>query len=349
MKLSICIPTYNRAQHLTNCLQSIADNVAVMPNEFEICISDNGSSDDTKNIVAKSAKKLPITYNRNAENLGIPRNFLKVVDMAKGEFVWLLGDDDLLVPEAIGKICALINDKPNIDYFYVNSFHLTTEYVMSFQQPFRTTSLPKDMTPFSARVQDGELPFLHLIDPDVSFDFLGGMFLAVFRREKWLSSKSVLDQDAIHDTQTFSHFDNTFPHVKIFANAFSKSQAYFHAESLSVCLTGAREWAPMYPLVHSVRLVEALDEYRKNGLSFGQFLRCKNFALNNFIPEMGSMIVHRSQSGFSYINPFKLTLRACLYPNFYLSPFYFVWRRIKLLWSKLGSIGQNHEISNEKD
>lgn len=335
MKLSICIPTYNRAQHLTNCLQSIADNVSAIPGEFEICISDNASSDHTERVVADAARKLPITYSRNSENLGIPRNFLKVVDLARGEFAWLLGDDDLLMRDAISRICALIEKERNVDYFYVNAFHLSTEYILSFPQPFQTSDLPEDLRPFSPRTQDGEMAFLDLIDPKISFDFLGGMFLAVFRRTKWEDSKSVLDHDAIHDPRTFSHFDNTFPHVKIFANAFARSHAYFHAEPLSVCLTGAREWSPMYPLVHSVRLVEALDEYRKNGLPYPQFWRCKNYALNNFIPDMGAMILHRERSGFRYVNPAMLTLKACLFPNFYLSPISFAGRRLKRAWDRV--------------
>ena len=75
----------------------------------------------------------------------------------------------------------------------------------------------------------------------------------------------------------------------------SKTKAYFHAEPLSVCLTGAREWAPMYPFVQSVRLVDALYEYRKNGLPLLQFLNCKNYALNNFIPDFVLMLKNKQK------------------------------------------------------
>jgi hypothetical protein len=174
----------------------------------------------------------------------------------------------------------------------------------------------------------------------VSFDFLGGMFLSVFRRRKWLQHVDALDQVAVCDTRTFSHFDNTFPHVKIFARAFAKSRAFFNAKPLSVCLTGAREWAPKYPLVASVRLVEALEEYRRNGLPFLQYLRCRNFALNNFIPDLGSMVIHREHSGFEYVNPVKLVFSNILYPNFYLSLINFLVRKSKLLLSRW--IGRTH-------
>ena len=100
-----------------------------------------------------------------------------------------------------------------------------------------------------------------------------------------MEHKNILNPFALTDIRTFSYFDNTFPHIKIFAKAFANNNAFFSAEPLSVCLTGAREWSPMYPFVHSVRLIEALVEYKKNGLSFLRYLWCKNYALNNFIPD----------------------------------------------------------------
>jgi hypothetical protein len=187
------------------------------------------------------------------------------------------------------------------------------------------------MTPFSRWTQDGELPYFDLVDPRISFDFMGGMFLSVFRRQMWADNTGVLDGAAIRDARTFSHFDNTFPHLAIFSRAFARSTAFFHSRPLSVCLTGAREWAPMYPLVHSVRLVEALERMRANGLPLWRYLWCRNFALNNFIPEMAFMALNPSVSGYAYVNPWRLFFRNALYPNTYLSVLYFVWRRLKRL------------------
>ncbi len=255
--------------------------------------------------------------------------------MAEGSFVWMIGDDDLLLPNAISKLINLIDKYPQVDFFYVNSFHLNTEYLKNFPSPFDTANLPKNMRPFSDWPTSGELNFLELINPRISFDFLGGIFLSVFRRNNWLQHTSVLDDAAILDNRTFSHFDNTFPHIKIFAYAFSSSQAYYNSEPLNVCLTGAREWAPMYPFVHSVRLVESLRVYRQNGLPYWQYLRCKNFALNNFVPDFINMFLKSERSGYRYIQPARLVLNACYFPNFYLSLVYFMGRRIRSLFRLL--------------
>lgn len=169
---------------------------------------------------------------------------------------------------------------------------------------------------------------MDLIDPRISFDFLLGIFLSVFRRRKWNASVGVIDQAAVSDTRVFSNFDNTCPHLKIFASAFSGSRAYFHATPLTACLSGTREWAPKYPLVRSVRLVEALEEYRKNGLPLLRYLACRNSALGTFLPDLAYMYVQRDRSGYEYINPARLLFDNLLFPNTWLSVLYYVVRKL---------------------
>jgi len=334
--LSICIPTYNRERHLQNCLSSLIQcGIASLP-DVQICISDNCSTDNTRQVVIEAEKVLPLKYKANQSNLGSARNMLEVVQMADGQFVWVLGDDDLLMPGATEKIILFIAKHRLVDYFYVNTNHLTTEYVHSFPQPFNLTNLPKKMERFSSRTESGEIPFLKLIDPKISFDFLGGIYLSVFRRSLWLSKVGCLDQNALSDERVFSHFDNTFPHVKIFAYAYSDSLAYFSAEPASVCLTGVREWTPMGSLVMSIRLVEALEEYRNNGLKWHAYYYCRNAALSNFFRDVLRLIYNKKESGGEYVNFPKIFIKNCIYPNFYASIFYpffrkSFWIRIKMI------------------
>jgi len=117
--------------------------------------------------------------------------------------------------------------------------------------------------------------------------------------------------------------------VKIFARAFANSQAYIFSSPLTVNLSGSREWAPMSPLINIVRLIEALDEYRLNGLSLYQYLRCKNFALRTFFPDYVRMLLRRDVSGYAYIQPLRLLLDSLVYPNAWLSPVYYLIESIK--------------------
>lgn len=329
MKISICIPTYNRANQLINCLQSIALNRNHSLVDYEVCISDNFSNDDTEEVVRSFENKIPIRYFKNESNIGRVRNYLRVVNLAKGDFIWLLGDDDLLLPGSLERLDRLISLNKNVDFFYINSFCLDSEYLSTFDTPFNTINLPKNMVPFSSWRKDGPLKFIDLVNPKISFDFLGGMFLSVFKREGWLKNVHRLNVEAIDDLREFSHYDNTFPHVKIFANAFANSNAYFHSNALTVNLSGVREWSNFSPLVNSVRIVESLSEYRRNGLSFFKYILYKNFALKNFIPDLIKMYIYKGPTGFEYVDPLRLVFFNCIYPNFYLSIIYFIFQKIK--------------------
>jgi glycosyltransferase involved in cell wall biosynthesis len=329
MILSICIPTYNRGEHLENCLTSIFQSGKDKTSAFQVCISDNCSSDNTQDIVRSFKEKLPIKYVRNSENLGRVRNYLQCVSIAEGEYVWLLGDDDLLMSHTVSELTNLLSIKNHVDFFYVNSCHLDAAYLDKFSHPFSIEQLPEQMDKFSSWKESAEQKFLDLIHPRKSFDFLGGMFLAVFRRKMWLEHADVLDKNATCDSREFSHIDNTFPHIHIFAAAFSQSTAYFHAMPLSVNLTGVREWSPMYPLVQSVRLIEVLEIYRQYGLSNFKFIRCKNFALRYFIPDLIKMLKYKTTSGWSYVTMKKHILKNILYPNVYLSPFIYIFTRLR--------------------
>lgn len=328
MKLSICIPTFNRARYLQNCLQSIEDAAAQTHAEFEVCVSDNGSDDDTSEVIEAYRNRLPLVARRNVENLGIPRNFLAVVGMARGEFVWLVGDDDLLLPDSINRLCEIIETQ-EVDHIYANAAHLHAGYLEGFGRPFRCVDLPKNLERFSLYTREGIHDFFDLIDPEISFDFLGGMFLSVFRRQLWVDNAHRLDPAALLDPRTFSHFDNTFPHLKIFAHALAGSKSWFAPEPFLVCITGVREWAPMYPLVHSVRLPEALELYRAQGLSPRRYHRARNFAVANLLPELGRMWLYGDKAGYGYICPFRLIAENARYPAMYLSVPRFFARKLR--------------------
>jgi glycosyltransferase involved in cell wall biosynthesis len=303
--------------------------------DFQVCVSDNCSTDETEDIVRQAQKEIKIKYQKNSSNLGFARNLLNVVEMADGEYIWFLGDDDLLVPFAVETIAQLLSEHEGVDYYFINAFHLETEYVLSYKQPFDTINLPKEMKLWSTHAESGGMEFMDLINPKISFDFLGGMFLSVFRRECWIRNVDVLDMTAISTGQVFENFDNTYPHVKLFAHAFAKSKAYFYAKPLTVILRGAREWSPMFPLIRSVRTLEILEEFRKNGLPYFQYLRCRNFALNHFIPDLLLMYIDREHSGYKFINPYKLILENSLFPNFYLSILFSIGRKVKLFITKI--------------
>lgn len=102
--LTLAIPTFNRAWCLRELLPLLLDQVKDEP-RIELIISDNASSDDTSSVVqAFVARGLPVRYIRNTHNIGPDANFLQCFEQARGRYVWLFSDDDLIIPGALKKI-----------------------------------------------------------------------------------------------------------------------------------------------------------------------------------------------------------------------------------------------------
>lgn len=116
-KLSICIASYNRGKYLGETLDSI---LAQIEPGVELLVVDGASPDNTPEVMAQYLSRHPaIRYFREQVNSGVDRDYDKAVGYAKGEYCWLMSDDDLLKPGAIQYVLSAIDGKS--DLIVVNS------------------------------------------------------------------------------------------------------------------------------------------------------------------------------------------------------------------------------------
>lgn len=329
MLLSICIPNYNRSKYLNNCLNSILLAKSFSSLKFEICISDNGSKENITSVINHYKKKgLKINYNKNKKNLGFGANFYKVVKMAKGEFIWLIGNDDLLYVYALKKLEKLFCKNEDVDFYFINSSSLNSKFVFKHKQPFDTKKIPRNLNNFSKVKKSKKTKFFNLIDPLVSWDFMLAMFLTIHRRKKFIRNLNILDKKKLKDPGVWSTIDNTVPHVKVFSHAFKDSTCYLQAKPLSVNLFGEKGWSNIYLFIMIIRIPEIIDIYRKNGLPFFKYVVIKNYVLKKFIPYMYHIIINKNQSNYKYISFKKNILNNIFYPSIYFFGFYYLIRKI---------------------
>ncbi len=116
--LSLCIPTFNRAQFLDACLDSLRSTSAEVWESVEILISDNASTDHTREVVRKYEQKYRIRYFRNETNIGGERNFFAAAERASSDHVWVFGDDDLFDEGALSRILPYL--RSGCDLIIVN-------------------------------------------------------------------------------------------------------------------------------------------------------------------------------------------------------------------------------------
>jgi abequosyltransferase len=151
--LTIAIPTYNRARFLEELLNCLQPQLSLQPS-IELIVSDNASTDETQQLAEKFARNgLLFRYIRNAENIGPDKNFLQCLNLAAGKYVWLLGDDDLLTPDALAQLISLLQqgeETRDFDLVYLSSFGFTGKYELP------PASLRKDrLGRFAEVVTDG--------------------------------------------------------------------------------------------------------------------------------------------------------------------------------------------------
>ena len=97
--LSICIATYNRATYIGETLASI---IPQLTDEVEIVIVDGASTDNTNSVVKSYTEVCKqIHYTQLPLKGGVDQDFCKAVELAKGEYCWLMSDDDLLKEGAL--------------------------------------------------------------------------------------------------------------------------------------------------------------------------------------------------------------------------------------------------------
>ena len=114
--LSICIPTYNRADYLSKSLDSLVCLPEFSSTEVEVIISDNASTDGTKEIVKRySDKYRNIYYYRNDENIK-DGNFPTVIKLAHGTFRKFCNDTLIYTKDYLSYLLDNIklyqNDRP---------------------------------------------------------------------------------------------------------------------------------------------------------------------------------------------------------------------------------------------
>ena len=95
--ISVIVPTFNRSESLLVAINSILKTKNL---NIEIIIIDDASEDDTqKKINLLNNKK--IKYIRNDKNIGTAKSKLKGIEIAEGDYIGFLDDDDIWTTELI--------------------------------------------------------------------------------------------------------------------------------------------------------------------------------------------------------------------------------------------------------
>lgn len=217
LKLSICIATYNRGQFIGETLDTI---LSQMEPGVELIVVDGASPDNTQEVMAQYLLRFPkIRYYRELENSGIDRDYDKAVGYARGEFCWLMTDDDLLKPSALQQVLAALN--VGSDLIVVNA-EVKNSDLSEVLEP-RMLNFPCDR-----RYQAHEREQFF---SDVA-NYLSFIGCVVIRRELWLG----------RDRK--SYYGSLFVHVGVIFQSPPVDNVFVIANPLITIRYGNAMWTP---------------------------------------------------------------------------------------------------------
>ncbi|SKB88784.1 Glycosyltransferase involved in cell wall bisynthesis [Sphingobacterium nematocida] len=110
IKHTIIVLTYNQADLLPQCLNSILNN-NVLP--YEIIIGDDYSTDGTEELLENFRAKFPdiIKVYRSTANLGVFGNWNRLMSLVEGEIISLIAGDDFFKPDLLNSLNSLMYEK----------------------------------------------------------------------------------------------------------------------------------------------------------------------------------------------------------------------------------------------
>jgi glycosyltransferase involved in cell wall biosynthesis len=102
------MPTWNGSAYVADALRSA---LAQTFRDFELLVVDDGSTDDTLQVVA-AFDDPRLRIHRNEQRLGLPGNWNRCLELARGEYVKFLFQDDLLEPNAVARLVEALRRTP---------------------------------------------------------------------------------------------------------------------------------------------------------------------------------------------------------------------------------------------
>ena len=238
-KLSICIATYKRGDFIVETLDSIVKQIN---NHVEVVVVDGASPDNTLEVMTEYLIRHPnIRYYREKQNSGVDADYDKCISYAKGEYCWLMTDDDLMVEGAINQVlekCNTINELVVVNALVKNN-DFSSIYVDSLL----------DLT--TDRDYDKSQIFEFYSQCIRYLSFIGGV---VIRRDFWLN----------RDRQ--SYYGTAFIHVGVMMQQPLLSRVSVIARPLIVIRYGNSMWKPQsfnIWMINWPNLIESFNHFPK--------------------------------------------------------------------------------------
>jgi hypothetical protein len=132
-RVTVCVPTYNRSQLLSETLDSVLKQEY---SDFRVVVTDNCSTDNTRDVVEQyRTRDTRVIYHRNRENLGQFGNIDEGIRLTETPYWALLMDDDLWPPDFLKTAVAGLDRHPQASFFSSCAYLATSRSAFPHERP----------------------------------------------------------------------------------------------------------------------------------------------------------------------------------------------------------------------
>lgn len=315
-KLTICIPTYNRLQYLCASLDILVNQVNERKSEVNIFISDNASTDNTETIIKEryTDQSECLFYYKMQHNYGPEHNFEFCVSRSNSEYVYLLGDDDLVSPFFVETVLKLIDKYKDVHFFHFNYMIVN----------------PKSLKTMPVSDIEGDA-LIHFFDNGISF------LTSYFDKPSFMSS-NIFRKSCWNNIEDTTAYDQYGWYYKVLSRIMDKP-CIAVSIPLVVARTAGSSYSAIFLYLYTVCLSKVFLSLDKslfdkwvtyaqviNKWTFKSFLltSCSNKRFyRNHASEIRSIIASRQNRLFFFC---CIYLIPKVFANYILKPLYFFLR-----------------------
>jgi len=297
-KLSVCISTYNRAKWLEVNLSVLFDQIRSPSADIEILVVDNTSTDHTEDVVRPYLGRSDFKYLRNPANVGMLGNLRITAHEARGEYIWILGDDDLVKENGIERVLAAIRANPGVGLVYLNYSHTHVKDPGEIEDLKTFIENCPTLTPQS----DDSLGTVRQVATK-NENLFTAIYCLVFRRDHALRAYS-----QVTSGRAFSTMRTSIPTTYYVLNFMMDEPAYWIGEPILVVNFNV-SWNQYAALQILERVPEALDLAERLGADAMGVDRWRQNLFPGFCYYFKEMFENDPLGNSAFFQPSRLVMR----------------------------------------
>ncbi|HEX3867640.1 MAG TPA: glycosyltransferase family 2 protein, partial [Gemmatimonadaceae bacterium] len=208
--LSVICPTYNRPEHIGPLLESV---LAQDFDDWECVIAEDCSParDKVKAICDEYSLKSGgrVRCHLNVENLGYDAGFRLLVELARGRFLFVMGDDDFVAPGAFRAVADAIARYPNLGIILraYAFFRDTPENIFQINRYYpEETRFPAGPAAIVASYRRLVSMSGLVFDRDLAHSFATNRFDSSLFYQHWLAANILVEKDAVYIPHVLAYF-----------------------------------------------------------------------------------------------------------------------------------------------